>query len=175
MKITLIRHTSVAVEPGICYGWSDVDTAPSFPEEAQEVHRRIASEAFDAVYSSPLSRCRKLAAFCGYPSPILDERLKELHFGSWEMQRWDDITDPQLALWYEDWINRPARGGESFIGQYRRVAAFLEELRHSGLSDACIFTHRGVVACALVDAGICTLENSFDADIPYGSKTLIEY
>ena len=34
MKITQIRHTRVAVETGICYGWSDVGVAPSFETEA---------------------------------------------------------------------------------------------------------------------------------------------
>ena len=83
MKITLIRHTRVAVETGICYGWSDVGVAPSFETEASRVKENISNERFDIVYSSPLSRCRKLAAFCGFHEPILDDRLKELNFGEW--------------------------------------------------------------------------------------------
>lgn len=96
MKITLIRHTRVAVETGICYGWSDVGVAPSFETEASRVKENISNEQFDIVYSSPLSRCRKLAAFCGFHEPILDDRLKELNFGEWEMKKWDDLTDPVL-------------------------------------------------------------------------------
>ncbi|MDE6452561.1 MAG: histidine phosphatase family protein, partial [Odoribacter sp.] len=72
MKITLIRHTRVTIPPGICYGWSDVDVAPSFETEAGQVKKGILYERFDAVYSSPLSRCRKLAAFCGFHQPVLD-------------------------------------------------------------------------------------------------------
>ena len=96
MKITLIRHTRVAVETGICYGWSDVGVAPSFETEASRVKENISNEQFDIVYSSPLSRCRKLAAFCGFHEPILDDRLKELNFGEWEMKKWDDLTTPVL-------------------------------------------------------------------------------
>ena len=103
MKITLIRHTRVAVETGICYGWSDVGVAPSFETEASRVKENISNQQFDIVYSSPLSRCRKLAAFCGFHEPILDDRLKELNFGEWEMKKWDDLTDPRLELWYKDW------------------------------------------------------------------------
>ena len=114
MKITLIRHTRVAVETGICYGWSDVGVAPSFETEASRVKENISNEQFDIVYSSPLSRCRKLAAFCGFHEPILDDRLKELNFGEWEMKKWDDLTDPRLELWYKDWIHLPAGGGESY-------------------------------------------------------------
>ena len=54
MKITLIRHTRVAVETGICYGWSDVGVAPSFETEASRVKENISNERFDIVYSSPL-------------------------------------------------------------------------------------------------------------------------
>lgn len=173
MKITLIRHTSVDVEPGICYGWSDVNVAASFPEEALKVYENIANEQFDAVYCSPLHRCRKLASFCNYPTPTIDERLIELNFGTWEMQKWDNISDPLLELWYNDWIHLPAGGAESYENQCRRVASFLDELRHKNHKHTCIFTHRGVIACALVYAGLCSVENSFNEDIPYGSKIVI--
>ena len=49
MKITLIRHTRVAVPPGICYGQTDVEVAPTFPEEAEAVRKNIAGETFNAV------------------------------------------------------------------------------------------------------------------------------
>ena len=34
MDIVLIRHTSVGVEKGTCYGWSDVPVADTFETEA---------------------------------------------------------------------------------------------------------------------------------------------
>lgn len=174
MKITLIRHTQVAVETGICYGFTDVGLASSFEIEARQVKENISEEQFDIVYSSPLSRCTKLAAFCGFPQPILDDRLKELHFGSWEMKHWDEITDASLQLWYNDWIHIPAGGAESYENQCQRVADFLDELRNSGHSNACIFTHRGVIACAMVYAGFCSAEDSFRHEVNYGSCTRIE-
>lgn len=174
MKVTLIRHTRVAVETGICYGWTDVDVASSFETEAGKVRASISDEKFDIVFSSPLTRCRKLAAFCGFPDPIVDDRLKELNFGKWEMEKWDSITDPSLSVWYKDWIHLPAGDAESYENQCTRVARFLQELRHSGYSNPCIFTHRGVVACAMVHAGLCSVEDSFSYDVDYGSKNVIE-
>lgn len=174
MKITLIRHTSVAVEPGICYGCTDVEVAPSFREEASLVAQTISREHFDAIYSSPLLRCRKLAAFCGYADPKTDDRLKELDFGSWEMQKWDNINDPALQDWYEDWIHLPAGGAESYEEQCHRVASFLNELRQKDHRQVCIFTHRGVIAGAMVYAGLCSVENSFSIDVPYGSTRCLE-
>ena len=90
------------------------------------------------------------------------------------MKKWDDLTDPRLELWYKDWIHLPAGGGESYENQCRRVAQFLDELRHSGHTDACIFTHRGVIACAMVYAGICPVEESFSIEVDYGSKNVLE-
>lgn len=174
MKITLIRHTRVAVEPGICYGWTDVDLAPSFETEATQVQKSIAEEQFDAVYSSPLSRCRKLAEFCHFPHPILDDRLKELNFGNWEMKKWDEIADPTLPLWYNDWIHLSAGGAESYDTQCKRVAHFLDELRHSDYKHPLLFTHRGVIACAMVYAGLCSVEDSFRFEVDYGSKNIID-
>lgn len=173
MNITLIRHTRVAVEPGLCYGWTDVGLAPSFGDEAQQVKQSLAGRQFDRIYSSPLSRCRKLAAYCGFLSPIEDERLKELNFGSWEMKKWDNIADPTLQSWYKDWIHQPAGGAESYEDQCRRVAEFLDELKTSGIGQACIFTHRGVIACAMVYAGICSIGDSFSFEVDYGSLNRI--
>ncbi len=86
MKITLIRHTSVNVEPGICYGQSDVPLDESFSHTAEFIKHKLQVEKYDAIYCSPLSRCVKLAKYCGYETPILDKRLLEINFGDWEMK-----------------------------------------------------------------------------------------
>lgn len=168
MEITLIRHTKVNVEPGICYGFTDVGLAASFSEEAKEVCRQITGEKFDTVYSSPLSRCRKLAAACGFPAPNTDNRLKELNCGTWEMQRWTEITDPAINDWYDNWLHLPAGGGESFLDQYQRVAAFLDEIKQQDHQHAAIFTHSGVLRCALVYIGKIKFNEAFIPEIRYG-------
>lgn len=86
MDIVLIRHTSVGVPKGTCYGWSDVPVADTFETEAEETKKNLGTVEFDAVFSSPLTRARKLAAFCGYDTPIVDDRLKEMNMGDWEMK-----------------------------------------------------------------------------------------
>lgn len=96
MNVYLIRHTSVAVPQGTCYGQSDVPVKDSFEEEATAVLRQIKDIRFDKVYCSPLSRCVKLAAYCGYPNAEREERIKEIDFGDWEMKKYDEIEDPRL-------------------------------------------------------------------------------
>ena len=175
MEIYLIRHTSVDVPAGYAYGQTDVPLKPTFEEEAEEVKKGLSDHTFDKVWTSPLTRCVRLANYCGFPEAEREDRIKEVNFGEWEMKKWDDLTDPRLELWYKDWIHLPAGGGESYENQCRRVAQFLDELRHSGQTDACIFTHRGVIACAMVYAGICPIEESFSIEVDYGSKNVLEF
>ena len=89
MIVYLIRHTSVAVPKGSAYGFTDVPLNPTFETEAAVTRSQLSGLHFDEVFCSPLTRCVKLAAFCGYPQAIRDERLKELNFGDWEMKTWD--------------------------------------------------------------------------------------
>ena len=84
MEIYFIRHTSVDVTPGYCYGNTDVETKSSFAEEAECVKGKLSDLKFDQVYTSPLSRAVKLAAYCGYGDAVHDARLKELNFGEWK-------------------------------------------------------------------------------------------
>ncbi|NDV82010.1 alpha-ribazole phosphatase [Bacteroides sp. 51] len=174
MKVKLIRHTSVDVPKGICYGQTDVPLKETFPEEAAVTHNRIATEKFDQVFTSPLSRCTRLAAFCGYPDAVRDDRLKELNFGEWEMQRFDEITDPRMQQWFNDYLNVPATGGESFMMQFQRISSFLDELKEQGHEHVAIFAHGGVLICAQIYAGILKLEGAFNSIPPYGEVIEIE-
>ncbi len=169
MEITLIRHTAVDVLPGTCYGQTDVPLKNTFEAEAQIVASRLQENSFDAVYSSPLSRCARLAEFCGYPDARRDKRLMELNFGRWEMQRWENLSGQQLLDWYEQWLDTPAEGGESFMDQYRRVTHFFEDLRRMSYNKVALFTHGGVIGCARVFTGEITFGEVFTTMLPYGA------
>ena len=168
MNLTFIRHTSVAVEPGICYGQSDVGLSSTFEAEAQQVCSKLQQSPFDAVYSSPLSRCLKLACFCGYHEPVIDNRLMELNFGDWEMKTWTDIQDPQLQHWFDNWLDATPTGGESFASMIVRVKEFMETLKTQPFHDVIIFTHAGVIRAAGILAGTFQAAEAFDYKVGYG-------
>ena len=64
MDLIMIRHTSVGVPRGTCYGWTDVPVADTFEQEAAETLRDLQPlMPFDRVYSSPLTRARMLAEY----------------------------------------------------------------------------------------------------------------
>ena len=123
---------------------------------------------FDYVYTSPLSRCVRLATYCGYPDAERDNRIMEMNFGDWEMKSFDEISDPRLKEWYADYINVPATNGESFAILYQRVASFLDELKEKNYEKVAIFAHGGVLICAQLYAGAIKQEEAFSALTPYG-------
>lgn len=174
MNVYLIRHTSPDVPKGTCYGQTDVPVAPTFREEAAATLAAIPDIKFDMVYSSPLTRARLLADYCGYPAPRLDNRLKELNFGRWEMLRYDEIDDPYIQEWYDNFVDAPIPGGESFREMYRRISDFMDELKQKEYDNVLIFAHGGVLACARVYAGLCDLRHAFENLIPFGGMIKIE-
>ncbi|MCH5328646.1 MAG: alpha-ribazole phosphatase [Coprobacter sp.] len=168
-EIWFIRHTSVDVPKGTCYGRSDVPLQSTFPQESAKVRQLLLGETFDEVWSSPLSRCTRLASACGYETVVqTDDRLLELDFGAWEMKRFDDITDVQLQRWFDDWLNVSPTGGESFRQQCQRVARFLDDLRRRDVHRVLVFAHGGVLLAAGIYAGLYTFENAFSKLTPYG-------
>lgn len=168
MEIILIRHTSVDVPKGVCYGQTDVPLRDSFKEEATITAQQLQDDVFDAVFTSPLSRCTRLTEHCGYPDAIRDARLKELDFGEWEMKEFDKIDDPRLQEWYDDYFHVAATGGESFIMQLQRVSEFLDEVSRQKYGRVAVFAHGGVLICAQIYAGTLKMEDAFGALTPYG-------
>ena len=169
MEVVMIRHTSVDVPKGTCYGQTDVPVAPTFETEAAATRKALEQYgAFDAVFSSPLTRARKLAAACGYEQPVIDDRLMEMSMGDWEMRRFDMIEDPHLQEWYNNYVTERTTGGESFEDVYRRLASFLDELKQKDYRRVAIFAHGGVLMCAGLYAGLYTTKDMFHHLVPFG-------
>lgn len=178
MELILIRHTSVDVPLGVCYGQTDVPLKTTFEKEAEvtlaNLKFLLSNRPPDHVYTSPLSRCTRLADFCGYPDAERDKRIMEINFGSWEMKPFDSNSDPRLQEWYADYLNVAATGGESFAMQYERVSRFLDELKNRPWKRVVIFAHGGVLICAQIYAGLLHVKEAFKALTPYGGIIQIE-
>ena len=169
MEIILVRHTSVAVAKGTCYGWTDVALSDTFEQEATLTRTALLAHApFDAAYSSPLSRATRLASFCGFENATIDPRLREMHMGDWEKQRFDEITDENLQRWYADYMNVRTTNGEGFPDIYARVSSFLNQLKTLSYRRVVVFAHGGVLICAGIYAGLFKRENAFDNLTPFG-------
>lgn len=176
MEIYLVRHTSVDVPAGYAYGQTDVPLRPSFEEEAEKVKESLSGLTFDKVWCSPLTRCVRLATFCGYPDATRDDRIKELSFGEWEMKSWEELSaDPRSEAWFADWINTRTPEGESLLDQFNRVSSFLDEIRKTDLQNVCLFAHGGVLTCARVYAGLYDIKEAFKNVPSYGEVIKLSF
>jgi alpha-ribazole phosphatase len=175
MKLTLIRHTSLQVPSGVCYGQSDIDVAASFLDEAAATKAKIAHMQFEAIYTSPLQRCVKLADALNFTQANQDDRLKELHFGDWEMQAWDDIPRDYFDVWAQDYANLAPPNGETFSQMQQRNIAFLDDIISSAPeANICALTHGGVIRSLLAHVLNMPLKGLFRFNVDYGSVTQIE-
>ncbi|NJM16011.1 MAG: alpha-ribazole phosphatase [Bacteroidales bacterium] len=129
---------------GMCYGQTDVPLAPNFAIEAQEVKKNIQHFRSDLCFSSPLSRCTRLADYC-LPNKnfMTDPRLMEMHFGDWEGQMWDKLKGTYVNQWMKNHIELCCPNGESMLQFAERVKDFVNALGPG--KRYLLFTHGGVI------------------------------
>lgn len=141
MQLYLIRHPQPDIAAGICYGQADI--------AANEIHCRTVLQQLQStlpagipVFSSPLQRCARLAGLL-HPSPTIDARLMEMHFGQWEMQSWDLIPRAEIDAWAADVAAYAPGGGESVTAMAARVIDFLHDLAGNSQAAAAVVAHAG--------------------------------
>lgn len=179
MRLILIRHPQPQVAPGVCYGSTDLPVLPGEPESVlAALHASAIIPVGAPVYASPLQRCTALARLLG--AATLDTRLRELHFGDWEMRRWDDIPRPDIDAWAFDMAHYRPGGGESAAAAAQRVLAFRADLLRQSNGDAVIVCHAGTMRLLMayepgMDAAQTALRAAGAAHrIAYGEAVILE-
>lgn len=172
MEIYIVRHTTVDTPRGTIYGHADVGLAPSFEAEAAAIKATIPGE-FDAVFSSPLSRCTRLMDALGQEGQ-LDDRLIEMGFGDWEMKTMTELGNAALKAWKKDFVMIGSPNGESFQVFYDRVISFIEELRKQDYERVLIVAHSGVLRCIWAYILEIPFKNIFNFQLDFGEIMRIE-
>ena len=200
MDIYLIRHTEVAVGRQTAYGQSDVDLTDNYPEQLARLQSHLPDRPLlphpAVIFSSPLKRCRQLAddlaasftmgsqietapgqttvVDAQRPPVQLDDRLKELFFGDWELMPWADIPPDELRTWRADFVTIRMPNGENFTDLFERVSVFWNE-RIVPLLDAqsnesvFIVSHGGVIRALLCLVLELPLQNAYRINLDYGA------
>lgn len=175
MRITLVRHTRLAIAPGVCYGQTDVDVADSFVKEVKLTKQKLPDDV-DAVFSSPLQRCVKLANALSLENIMHDDRLKELHFGDWEMQAWDDMPRDYFDEWAQNYASMAPPSGETFRElQLRGIAFVNEQLKQYRNQHILVVTHGGMIRALLAHVLSMELKGLFRFNVDYGSVTQLDF
>ncbi|MEC4722184.1 histidine phosphatase family protein [Noviherbaspirillum sp. CPCC 100848] len=153
MRLYLLRHGKPSIEPGHCYGSTDLAVPIGEQERVIDAILPLLSRLPPGVpiYTSPLRRCRELAAALAgrlmLRKPVIDARLAEMHFGAWEMQPWDRIPRAEVDAWAADLTGYRPGGGERVLDVAARVGAFLADLPPADADGdaAVIVAHAGTM------------------------------
>ncbi|GIZ52133.1 histidine phosphatase family protein [Noviherbaspirillum aridicola] len=147
MRLHLVRHAAPEGLEGVCYGGTDLSVPAS---RQRELLARLLPRLPGGlpVFSSPMKRCADLAAALAAAlksaPPTLDGRLREMAFGTWEMQRWDDIPQAEVDAWNADLLDYRPGGGDSVRDVAARVVSFCEDLRRRR-GEAAVICHAGTI------------------------------
>ena len=153
MHLILVRHTRPLVSGNICYGATDLDSAPTFDDEAARVIDALPPA--QRLVTSPLQRCRQLAERIGAAqslTPVIDARVREMDFGAWEGMPWDAIPRAELDAWAANFLHARPHGGESVHMLYERARAAVADYWRSGLSHI-VVTHAGIIKAVRAQTG----------------------
>jgi alpha-ribazole phosphatase len=155
-----------------------------FDVEHKNLQKKLADSSFDAIYTSPLQRCHKLAeALCadanlGFTNSDikLDDRLKELHFGDWEMSAWDEIPRDIFDTWANDYANLAPPNGETFSQLHERAKSFVADVSsHSQGKNILVVTHGGFIRALIAEVLQMPLKRLFRITIDHASITQLEF
>jgi alpha-ribazole phosphatase len=155
MKLWLLRHARVVLPPGLCYGASDVPADDSLTTEGAQAIAPLLPAGLP-VRVSDLGRAQQMhRALRDHRSDLgkvrTDPRIREMDFGSWELQRWDAVPRAAFDAWMADFAHHRFGGTESVDQLILRVADAIDDTRAAVGSDgtALWITHAGVIRSAI--------------------------
>jgi alpha-ribazole phosphatase len=132
-QVIAVRHAPTASQ-GLCVGSGDVPCTMSGEDAVTRILSSVANCGFQQVWSSPLERCRGPATLIARELRLplsIDDRLKEIDLGEWQLRTWASIeaTEPQrYKAWLEHWLTRAPPGGERPDEMLRRVETWWRQL-----------------------------------------------
>ena len=156
--LLLIRHAQTAMSGRFC-GQIDPPLNQAGLAQLPQMVESLNHLQIDALYASDLRRTEQTAKAIGTAHGLRAERcsaLREISFGAWEGQSWDEIAaadSDEAQQWVDAYPHRAAKGGEDFHSFCLRISTALNEIacRHSGQMVA-VVTHGGVIRAALMRA-----------------------
>lgn len=177
--IDLIRHGEP--EGGQMFRGSQDD--PLSAKGWQQMESAVSTEdCWDAIVSSPMTRCRlfaeTLAERRGIPLHIEDD-LREIGFGAWEGLTAEQVQQQygdHLNRFWQDSINFIPPGGEPVPDFYQRVIRgfnrWQEKLAGQRILVVC---HGGVIRMVLAEVLGIPLAKSFTGfAVPYACRSQIQ-
>jgi broad specificity phosphatase PhoE len=182
-RLVLCRHAEPsAAAVGRCYGKLDVALSREGHRQARMLAHALAQIPLAALYSSPSRRALDTAAPIAAGrdlEPVVDQRLSELDFGSFEGRTYEELERDEPDF-YRDWMETPTLvqfpGGESYSDLHARSLDALDAIvaEHAG-ETAVIVSHGGVVRPLLASCLAMPAHAIFRIDQTYAAISVVEW
>jgi broad specificity phosphatase PhoE len=154
--ILLARHgqTAYNAPPTRIQGSLDPPLNETGLAQARELAELVAGEGLRALYASDMLRARQTAQIVGERiglEPVIEPRVRECDWGSWEGMLVEDIAREHSELW-QAWLDAGEAfrfpDGESLLEHMVRTSAALDDVRQGDL-PALVVCHGGTIRVAL--------------------------
>lgn len=182
-KLFLIRHGDTLDEETkkIYKGSIDILLSGKGISRIEKVASFLSKYAFDALYTSALSRCVESGRIIAKPQNIdinIKEGLNEIGFGKWEGLSFDEILQqyPQLfPLWLKDPTRHTPPDGEPLLCAQERIMKLFSDIveKHRGRNVA-IVSHAGVLRIIIASLLAFDLNNIYRIAQEYGCIDMID-
>lgn len=158
MRIVLLRHgLTDKTGPVLAGRTPGVHLNEAGRAQASRVSQRLRDAAIEAIYTSPLERCRETAKPTASSHQLRarpDKRLLEVGYGDWTGQPLPSLA--KTGLWRQV-QHRPSLAafpdGESLLAASGRIVSMLEELRQRHTGNVVCVSHADMIKLAVAHYG----------------------
>ncbi len=155
-KLHFIRHgMTEGNRQGLFVGRTDLPVSEEGFDKLAVLRDTYDYPRVEAVYCSPLTRCRQTAEFL-YPNNLLTvvEDLQEMNFGAFEGKSMEELSDNEdFGAWLADSMHNAPEGGETGMQFAERLLHALTQIfghmMQEGLTNVAVVTHGGVIMTLL--------------------------
>lgn len=181
-RLLLIRHAAIdgAARP-LLVGATDLPASEQGMRDLQRLAGVLAGFNPEFWFCSPLLRARQSVARLGEFCPtakaaVVDERLREIDFGRWEMKSFAEIAaiDQDLIPGWSEYTDFTFPGGEKVAMFCGRVAGVLADLQASAHREIAVVTHGGVIRTLICLALVLSPKNYLLFDVRPGSVAVLD-
>lgn len=181
MKFLLVRHVETTGNAEDRFaGVTETEYTKNGEKQFLILTERLKDYSFDSIYTSPISRARKIAekvAQSQNKKVIIKNELKEMNFGIFENLTFAEINEKHNKHWLnweKDFINFELPQGDSLYNFHHRIAEFVDSIKTEE-GTSLIVCHGGTIQSILTHLLDVPLENRWHFHIPLGGLAEINY
>ena len=160
-KIHLIRTGATGEGPRKCYvGQADIPLSESGRHALEQLREEFSYPPAEALYTSPLSRCRETAGIL-YPGshPVVVDDLKDMNLGAFEGKTFDELREEETFVrWLDDSFKNTPPGGEGTdaftLRTLTALNSILRQMMEKKITSAAVITHGGVIMALMAATAI---------------------